>query len=214
MNDPFFSGGGINGVHFDFKNQIGSGSAPTNWTAVNGDASGWLRNGALPVRPYEEIFLLHSSETTYRLGTNGNGGAAYFSFNAMTSDINSLGAPGYPFVIAGAGSLPCLVPCRPEEADGLPANFSSAFKIMPDIPVKLLQEGGSICSVDFDWPYESTFALEASTDLQTWTTVGYLWSYTPKTYWESDEPLNDYGKYFRLEVVAAGHRASPPPLNP
>lgn len=223
LNDHFFSGGSFSGVWWNFANQIELGGIPANWSFDNtwqGD-SYWSRtNDFCPDRPYEDIFLLRSSETSYRLGTNTSfqlgtnapDAAAQVWFNVFVADINPLGN-GYSMSIFGGARMPCLVPCRPELADGSPTNYSYSLKLLPDIPLEILKQNGVIYGLSFDWDYGSTFALEASTDLNTWTTVGNLWSYAPKTTWMSDEPLNDFGQYFRLELVANGYQSDPPPLN-
>jgi hypothetical protein len=69
-----------------------------------------------------------------------------------------------------------------------------------------------VSGVDFLWGYDSTLLLQASTDLTTWTNVAYLWSYPPETIWTTDLPLNDFGQFFRLELVANGHQTDLPPL--
>ena len=216
LNDPFFIGGGITQVWWDFTNQITVGAIPTNWvsdSSCQGILSYWIRTNDPPSRPYEETFLLRSSETSFRLGTNANGGAAQIYFNMLVGDINPLGN-GRVSTLFGGAQLPCLVPCRPELADGSPTNYSYSLKLYPDIPLEILQQGSVIGGLSFDWNYASTFALEASTDLNTWTTVGNLWSYPPKTIWMSYEGLNDYGQYFRVELVSNGYQSDPPPLNP
>ena len=216
LNDRFFSGGGISQVWWNFTNQIELGNIPTNWSfdSSSQGVSYWSRtNYDFPDRPYDETFLLRSSETSFRLGTNSNDGTAQIFFNMQVGDINPLGN-GYVSTLFGGARLPCLVPCRPELADGSPTNYSYSLKLLPDISLEILQQDGVIGGLSFDCSYASTFALEASSDLNTWTTVGNLWSYPPKTIWMSYEGLNDFGQYFRLELVANGYQSDPPPLNP
>jgi hypothetical protein len=222
LNDRFFTVGVISSVYLNFTNQIELGTIPTNWS-YNFSSQGvsyWSRtNNYWPDRPYEDIFLLHSSETSFRLatnemhlGTNTVDTGAQVWFSAGVSLANPLGG-GPVFSINGFARMPCLVPCGPESANGAPTNYSYSLKLLPDISLELLKQNGEIYGLSFDWDYESTFALEASTNLDTWTTIGNLWSSVPKTTWISDEPLNDFGQYFRLELVANGHQTDPPPLN-
>ena len=105
------------------------------------------------------------------------------------------------------------MPCPPEQADGSPTNYSCVLKLLPDIVIKdLIQSNGVFCGVDFTWDYESTFVLQASTDMQTWTNVSYVWSYPPETVWTTNAPLNALGRFFRLSMAANSHRSDLPPL--
>ena len=36
--------------------------------------------------------------------------------------------------------------------------------------------------------------------------IAYLWSYPPETLWTTNTPLDSYGQFFRLELVADGHQ--------
>lgn len=109
--------------------------------------------------------------------------------------------------------MPCLVPCSPAEADGSPTNFVYDLKLLPDITInQLIQTNGEIYGVDFTWTNSSTFVLQGTPDLSNWTNIAYLWSYPPETVWTTNVPLNAYGSFFRLALVADGHANNLPPL--
>lgn len=157
---------------------------------------------------------MRSAETSWRLGTNFLDGAIVL-VSLYLADFNPLPSSGvYSQNIVGYAGFPCLVPCSPEAADGSPTNFSYALKLLPDISIQqLIQSDGVVSGVDFLWEYDSTLLLQASTDLTTWTNVAYLWSYPPETLWTTNTPLNDFGNFFRLELVSNGHQTDLPPLN-
>ncbi len=110
--------------------------------------------------------------------------------------------------------MPCLVPCTPDEADNSPTNYSFALKLVPDVAInQLIQTNGNVYGVDFTWNYDSTFLLQSSTDFNNWTNIAYVWSYPPETTWTTNTPLNSFGNYFRISIVADGHDTGLPSLN-
>jgi len=216
MNDPFFTEADIIGLQINFTNQIDQSTSSQNWTnSDSGDSySEWSFSQGYPARPYEEVFLVRSAETSYRLGTNGVGDGALVVFSLYLAEFNPWASNGdFSANIVGYAAFPCLVPCTPEEADGSPTNFSYALKLLPDIFIQqLIQSNGVVSGVDFLWDYASTLLLQASTDLTTWTNVAYIWSVPPETLWTTNTPLNDFGQFFRLELVADGYQTNLPPL--
>ena len=211
MDDPFFTSAWIDQIVVSFTNEIDSSTTSTNlyndsWS--NGYSSWSLTNG-YPSRPYSETFLIRSSETSYRLGeaTNYAGGVVVLNgeFASYTPDLGS--------GIGGIAQVACLIPCRPEEADGSPTNYFYVLKLLLDVTInQLIQTNGNIYGVDFTWDYDSTFVLQGSTDLNNWTNITYIWSYPPETVWTTNMPLNDYGQFFRVELVVDGHVTNLPPL--
>jgi hypothetical protein len=132
--------------------------------------SGWDDFGPYTPRPYEQTFLVRSSDTSYKLGTN----AAISLFSLVTADI---GPPGIVSGnIVGYAEMPCLVPCSPEDADGSPTSFLFLLKLVPDITIKqlLTSSNGDIHGVVFNWVSDSTVLLQASPDLVNWTNVTYI----------------------------------------
>ena len=208
MDDPFFTVADITGLSINFTNQIEQSGDGTNW-GFNGNANGysdWNFTNGIPARPYQTTFLVHSSQTSWRLATRNFDGAIV-SFSLILSEVN----PGYQEAvedgaisqnIVGYGSMPCLVPCDPAAADGSATNFSYALKLLPDVNIThLIQTNGMISGVDFTWDYASTFLLQGSTDLNHWTNVAYISSSPPETAWTTNSSLNSFGQFFRVELV-------------
>jgi hypothetical protein len=215
MKDPFFVEADITSVGIGFTNEIDHNSSQANWTNSdwNSSYSTWSFNSAYPTPPYQETFLIRSSETGYKLGTNFNGSIILMSlilndyYPHSEGGIFSQNVVGYAFV-------PCLVPCRPEEADGSPTNFVFTLKLLPDVSIsQLLQTDGYIYGVDFIWDGTSTFVLQGSPNLNNWTNIAYVWSDPPETVWTTDRNLADFGSFFRVEMVSNGHNTNLPPLN-
>jgi hypothetical protein len=126
--------------------------------------------------------------------------------------------PMYPGVysqnIVGYANMPCLIPCAPDEADNSPTNYVYTLKLLPDVALnQLIQTNGDIYGVDFTWGDDSTFLLQGTTDFNNWTNVAYIWSWPPETTWTTNQILNHYGNFFRIELVADGHSTNLPPLN-
>lgn len=213
LNDPFFTSAWITGIELNFTNQIDSSTTSTNiyndsWT--NGYSSWtWTNNNINPVRPYTETFLLRSSETSYRLGPATNYAGGLVGLSIVESSYGP--DPGQGF--GGFAQVACLRPCPPEEADGSPTNYTFGLKLLPDIIInQLIQTNGEVYGVDFTWPGQSTFVLQGTADLNNWTNITYLWSYSPETVWTTNVPLNTYGPFYRVVLVANGYATNLPPL--
>lgn len=220
MKDPFFVEADITSIGINFTNEIDHASSQANWTNSdwNSSYSTWSFNSAYPTPPYQETFLIRSSETAYKLGTNFNGATFNGAIVLMSLMLNDY----YPHPSAGVFSqnvvgyalMPCLVPCKPEEADGSPTNFLYTLKLLPDVSItQLLQTDGYIYGVDFIWDGTSTFVLQGSPDFNSWTNIAYVWSDPPETVWTTNRNLTDFGSFFRVELVANGHNPDLPPLN-
>jgi hypothetical protein len=217
MNDPFFTQADITQLLLNFTHQIDYSTPSPNWTnSSDGAISHWAFSQGYPPRPYEETFLVRSAETSFRQGTNGNLDGGLILMSLYLTTFNPLNTSGVASAnIVGYANFPCLVPCPPEQADGSPTNFSYTLKLLPDIVIQqLIRSNGMVLGVDFLWDADSTFLLQGSTDLTNWTNVAYLWSSPPETLWTTNQPLNGFGQFFRLELVANGYQTNLPPLNP
>jgi hypothetical protein len=217
MNDPFFTEADITWAGINFTNEIDQIEDSTNWIYAgrNEPYSSWLFTNGIPARPYTETFLIRSSETSYRLagGTNGQGALILMSlypagiYPGMASGVFSQNIVGY-------ANTPCLIPCRPEDADGSPTNFVYDLKLLPDIEINHLVQGPSgFDGVDFTWGFKSTFLLQGTMDYNRWTNIAYLWSSPPETVWSTNQSLGDYGQFFRMELVSDGYATNLPPLS-
>jgi hypothetical protein len=218
MDDPFFIEADITELALNFTNQIDRSSSTPGWANSADSAtpdSDWAFSGNLPARPYDVTFLVRSAETSYRLGTNGVQDGAVVVVSLQFAGIFP-GTDGlvYSQNIVGYAGFPCLVPCGPDQADGSPTNYSYALKLVPDVNIQqLIQSNGVAQGVDFLWDSDATFLLEASQDMATWTNVAYLWSTPPETRWITNTPLNDFGQFFRVELVSDGYQTNLPPLS-
>ncbi len=213
MNDPFFAEAAITGLNIPFTNQIDQVAGTNGWSYQSGN--GWEFTNGYPARPYSETFLVRSSATSYRLApmTNWNGAVVLMSL-ALNDVFPGFAGGVFSQNIVGLASLPCLVPCRPEEADGSPTNFVFNLKLVPDVNLnQLIQTNGDIYGVDFAWNLPATFLLLGSSDFKTWANISYLWSDPPETVWTTNAPLTSFGNFFRVELVADGHQTKLPPLN-
>jgi len=216
VNDPFFRTADVTELILNFTNQIDQSMNTFNWTNTGSDGSNsyWAFSRDIPPRPYQELFLVRSSETSYRQGTNGNGDGGVALLSLDFTDFCPL-SPVDTGNVVGYANFPCLVPCGPDKADGSPTNFSYTVRLLPDIVIQqLIQSNGMTVGVDFVWNYYSTFVLQASPDLQTWTNVAYIDSTPPETLWTTNQSLNSFGNFFRVELLANGYATNLPPLNP
>ena len=118
--------------------------------------------------------------------------------------------------VTGFWNADVLVPCAPGDADGSSTNLLAVgpFEGLADIRiVELLRQGDSVMGVRYDYAETNTVRLEASRDMLSWTNVAYIYGGRPSTSWTNNTPLNSYGNYFRLRLVAEGHAPSVPPLS-
>jgi hypothetical protein len=219
QNDPFFTQSYVPGIQIGFTNQIDQSTTATNWfntDSTNGYSSWSFNTGISPMPPFGVTWMIHSSQTTYRLETNFFKGDAIAQLSLNIASI-------YPGILSGGGvfsqnaigcaNLPCLVPCPPEQADGSPTNFVYQLKLAPDVMIKqLIQANGDIRGMDFLWDSEATFMLQGTGDFKNWTNITYIWSYPPETMWTTNQSLNGRGSYFRLQLVTDGHSTNVPAL--
>ncbi len=77
LDDPFFTSVDVGAVMI-FTNQIDQNTTSPNWfnSASDTSTSTWSDDGTSPARPYQETFLIRSSDTSYRLATNFGGAIA------------------------------------------------------------------------------------------------------------------------------------------
>ena len=218
LNDPFFTEADVTGLQINFTNQIDQSNGAQGWGNIDFDSSysvsSWAFTNGYPARPYTETFLVRSSETSYRLSSGANFDGAVVLLSLILAEVYpGVGSGVFSANIVGYAMMPCLVPCSPEEADGSPTNFVYTLKLLPDVNInQLVQTNGQIYGVDFTWDSASTFVLQGTADMNTWTNIAYVWSYPPETVWTTNTPLNAYGQFFRVALVADGHHTNLPPL--
>ena len=213
FDDPFFTEADITQFVINFTNQIDQIDGANGWSYQG--TNGWEFTNGYPARPYSETFLARSSKTSYRLGLGTNEDGAIVLMSLFLAEIYPGVAEGIVSGnLVGYANVPCLVPCDPADADGSPTNFVYTLKMLTDVTInQLIQTNGNVYGVDFMWNAESTFLLQGSSDLNTWTNIAYLWSYPPETLWATNVSLNDYGQFFRIALVADGHATNLAPLS-
>lgn len=212
MDDPYFPGlvlGGL--IQVPFTNHVEFGATPSSWFASlgtnrpPGDAGPYAEWGCVSlndwtnqIRPFEIVFRARSAERHFKryLGS-------YIVFSLSGGD----GGSGSDNMI-GLWTVPTLIPCSAEEADGAPMNLLTriAFIDLPDVRITGLQrEAARVRGISFDYSRKGTFQLQATRDFRAWTNIAYVFGGPGPTTWMSPDPLNNYGEYFRLLLAAEGH---------
>jgi len=218
LNDPFFTQVNVTGVQVGFTNETDHSTSATNWgnTDWTNAYSSWsFTNYVSPTPPFAITWRIRSSETAFKLQTNNfNGDALVMSFLNMTGIYPGvLSGVVWGQNILGCANLPCLVPCRPEEADNSPTNFVYDLKLAPDVVIKqMIQTNGGIYGVDFQWDSAATFLLQGTADFKNWTNIAYIWSTPPETLWTTNQTLSSRGSFYRLELMTDGYSTNVPPL--
>ncbi len=199
LEDPFFKAISFHQFLPDpFTNYVAN-TLPNHWTnfLYDGKWTGIMFDETVPQPRINEIsFSVQSSSTHFRRSNYGFRTSIYLQF----VDFYLRGG------IGGYVNLACLVPCAPEEADGSPDVMISRVEMLPDVTIdQLILTNGNVHGLIFSWDEESTVELQATHNLTLWTTVARLWGNPPQTTWTTNLPLNSFGKYFRLSVVANSH---------
>jgi hypothetical protein len=220
LPEPFLLHVDIQGLYLGGASTSGQsdyvyGESPLDWqNEAASQFPGWRYQLPYPSqqRPYQREFFIQSTERTFRYATN----ATIFMTLELVSDWFSYwrGA-GHFTPILGYVNLPCLYPCSPEQADDSPPDRLCVFKIVEsDMTLdSLVVTNGLITGVTFSAEFNSTVLLEGSMDYSHWTNIGYIWGDKGVTTWTTNAPLNDLGRYFRIELVAMDeHVTNLPPL--
>jgi hypothetical protein len=208
LNDPFFSQAKITTLKIWFADQINQGKNADGWVNAPDSAqphySDWTppAGTTYPARPYQETFLLQSTNTTFKTGNN--------SATAVMSLVTSKYYPQQPgsvtTYISGYDNLSCLIPCDPADADNSPTNYETDAELLPDIQVEqLIVTNGQVQGVDFDWYGSATFMLQGTADFVNWTNVACIWSSPPETVWTTNIDLGGYGPFYRVALMTDGY---------
>jgi hypothetical protein len=186
-----------------FPNIVSVGGNPADWQnqTNSGASADWWFTGTPPqARPYQRVFLVQSAYTNYCTSTNGA---------MLTAFVN----PANYFVSgtnvetkfeAAYGTMGCLVPCQPAQADGSLAAIVSTFQLYPDIVINgFLTISNNPCGLTYTWGSGNyTVLAQGSPDLQNWTNIAYALGSPPSSTWTSPVPLSAYGNFYRLQLVA------------
>ena len=188
------------------------GPPPPRWTNnpstepavtwVSEDINGWN----VRQRPYSTSFLLNGTYSSRR-------GTATLIFSLATITGWNEWGPIVSGNIAGYWNSNVLVPGAP---DGSGTNLLTSLPgDLPDpLMAELLRTGKQITGIAYDYPNTNTMRLEGSRDMKVWTNIAYIFGAPGRTTWTSSSPLNDFGNFFRVLLVAEGHATVLPPLTP
>ena len=178
-----------------FTNYV-SNTLPPHWTnSITDDGTWWgiAYDASGPQPRFNEIsFSVCSSSTSFRRS------GLQVAFAVLLADCFDLR------YFAGYNTLPALVPCAPEEADGSEPQLVSRFEIVTDLVInELIVTNGEVHGVTFSWVAASTVELQGSHDLIHWTPVARLaGNWNPPTTWTTNSSLNAYGEFFRLRAIS------------
>lgn len=172
---------------------------PADWTNFfyQGNWEGIMYDQSSPQPRLNEItFSARSSFTTFKRLPLGLTAVVFIQLAPL------MGGEGY----GGYVRLDCLVPCAPEEADGSPPDLDSRLELIPDVQVAdLIVSNGGVYGLTFSWNEPSTVELQGSHDMTHWTPVTRLFGEPPQTTWTTNVPLNSFGDFFRLQLIANRH---------
>lgn len=162
-------------------------------------------------RPYNTYCIVRSSNTHYRTVSVSDRKAYVLGSLWLTHDF--FGQPYFNDTntvssdnIVMAHPVEAIIPCSENEADGSPASCEWSLEIAPDVLVdNVIIMNGEPQGLSFSWNTNCTVLVQASTNLSEWVDVEYALGSPPSTNWISTEPLDNYGTYFRLLLMAAGH---------
>ena len=159
-------------------------------------------------RPYSAYCIVRSAYTNYCVNSFDNARVIISgdivplkdSFGTQYSGVVSMNIVFYSFMNA-------LVPCLKEDADGASPIFTHDFEMIPDVRIDgVLNLNNEANGLEFSWKEDSTVLIQASTNLQDWVDIQYALGSPPSTNWIAPEPLETYGKFFRVLLAARGHR--------
>jgi len=194
LYDPFVTDIGFAALNpVPFSNYV-SNTLPPHWTNSIFDGAWWgiAYDASGPQPRFNEIsFSVCSSSTSFRR----NGLQVWFA--VVLADCFDLR------YFSGYNTLPALVPCEPEEADGSEPQLVSRFEIVPDLIInQLIVTNGEVHGVTFSWVALSTVELQGSHDLIHWTPIAQIaGNWNSPTSWTTSSSLNTYGEFFRLRAI-------------
>jgi hypothetical protein len=215
VDDPFFAFFDLGSLSATFENRAEYGPTPDDWgTSTNfAGATAWEPIGpVLPgsqVRPYERTFLVRSLSRHFRQQVSALITMSFGTVGGYHGYATSINIVGYVNINA-------LVPCPESEADGSPTNLLTKVSIinLPDVEIlSLVRNGAATHGVTFRYDEASTLRLDGTADFRSWNKIAYLYCDAGVTTWTTNQPLDTFGNFYRLLLVAEGHVTNLPPLN-
>jgi hypothetical protein len=213
LDDPFFLFFDQTGFSLNDSGGLEQGPNPPGWTNASPQSVGsWYFTGSGlgdQVRPYAASFLVHSSETSFKRAHPG--AVLLMSLSMVEGYHGNLASAN----IVGYWNLDVLVPCPPEQADGSSTNLIVSLpNALPDIQISgLILTNGRPFGISYDYPEENTVRLQGTRDFNAWTRIAYIYGSAGTTAWITNQPLDGFGNYFQVQLVAEGHATNLPPLN-
>lgn len=213
VDDPFFAFFELGSLGVSFENRMEYGPTPDDWEiATTGTA--WNIIGTAPPgsqpRPYERTFLARSS---FRHFKQHVGALITMSFGT----VGGYHGHATSMNIVGFVNLNTLVPCPESEADGSATNLLTKVTLinLPDVEIlSLVRNAGATYGVTFHYGEASTLRLDGTADFHSWNKIAYLYCGAGVTTWTTNQPLDTFGPFYRLALVAEGHVSNLPPVNP
>lgn len=213
--DPFFVSADITQFSVTpFTNRAELGAPPQDWIAsswaTNTNWVSWSYTPGTPqVRPYEREFVVRSANQTYRVASN----ASLVASLVLNSDLFGKGI--FSDNMVALGTLPCIQPCPPAQADGSPPDYTCLWKIIDDILLdRLVMTNESVHGITFTWDNKSTVRLQGTSNHVHWTNVAYVYGNPGTTTWTTNAALNGFGNFFRIQLISIGeHVTNLPPLS-
>jgi hypothetical protein len=165
---------------------------PEHWTA---DSRGWTHDQThWDVVPYR---------ATFRVKANGND---FRTANALAVwEMHwyewALPEPEQPGQVVAYVSLPCLVPCGPNETDGSSPEQIHSVPSRPEVRVDGLSiSDNGVIDIDFQVGEGVPVVIEASDDLINWVPIGTSVGTAGTTQWTSAATPAPEGQFFRVVV--------------
>jgi hypothetical protein len=201
VGDPRFTNVTLKTVNLPvFLNRVEYGTNAPLWTASSDPAGAnwnYVSSGAQPPG-YQAAFVVRSSERTFRTATIKALAYDFEYFDGTSTQLAS-----------GSAEFSVLVPCPPAQADNSTTNRVSSFDPLPplaDLKIdKLVARGSSIEGVGFSYSGDFTVNLQATTNFTLWRDVVRLFGVGSSNVWTTNQPLNSFGSFFRLQLVGQGH---------
>ena len=197
--DAYYEGAQIGALSVPCAGRTEYGVDPTDWSSNSSvaDQAFWsFDTMQVQGRPYERTFLVRSSHTTFKT-VDLSIQVTYVATpktQLQTSQVTQ---------IAGVMNLRGVIPCPPGEADASAVSFMEAVALRDDVRISsIVIENGVPTQLTYNWTFDSTVALEASFDLETWTHVATISGDAGMTQWDVTVPIQNLGQFYRLTLLA------------
>ncbi len=203
-DDPFYMYDDTLGFGVVATGVVSVTVTPPGWTAsVSNDTVLWsshidITSSHMP-RPASYDFGFQSSFSSHR--TNSMDATVYGSLMPFTGG----GGSGASINMVYYWSVPAVVPCADELADGSPGSHAEVREFFPDALIESFYvQNGERRGLNVRFNYSSYSAIVKAKHKLTdpWTTVGAFEGQAGLTPWIPEQPLNVYGDFFRVALTS------------